>query len=107
MGAETRNYRQPPRPTPILYRATDPLATWHGHEQTGLSAEQFMTFNTVILALHARYYPTHKTLLLGTQDWSTLSSAAVVAIGRGYARSHSDQAEEFLDIVCGPSWTTR
>ncbi len=59
-----------------------------------------MTFNTVILTLDAGYYLTRKTPLLGAQDWSTLSSAAVVVIGRGYARSHSDWAEEFLDVVC-------
>jgi hypothetical protein len=59
-----------------------------------------MAFNTAILALDAGYYSTRKTPLLGAHDWSTLSSAAVVAIGRGYARSHSDWAEEFLDIIC-------
>src|SRR5258707_6400638 len=61
--------------SPLQYRVTDPLTTWHGHEQTGLSAEQFMTFNTVILTLDAGYYLTRKTPLLGAQDWSTLSSA--------------------------------
>src|SRR5260370_9281538 len=50
-------------------------------------------------ALEAGYYPTHKTPLLGTQDWSTLTSTTVTAIGRGYACLHSEQTEEFAEIA--------
>jgi hypothetical protein len=58
-----------------------------------------IAFNLVITALDAGYYPTRKTLLLGTQDWSTLSSTILAAIGRGYARTHSQYSEDYLGHI--------
>jgi hypothetical protein len=85
---------------PLQFQVGSSIETWHGFDRLGINKNQFMiAFNLVITALDAGYYPTHKTPLLGAQDWSTLSSTVLAAIGRGYAHTHSQYNEDYLGHI--------
>jgi len=85
---------------PLQFRAANPITNWHGHDRTGLNADQFMqAFQMVSLALDTGYFPGRSIPLLGTQDWVSLLSAILVVIGRGYARTPTERNEEVLNII--------
>jgi hypothetical protein len=85
---------------PLQFQTGSSIETWHGFERLGINKKQFMiAFNLVITALDTGYHATRKTSLLGAQDWSTLLSAALAAIGRGYARTHSQYNKDYLGHI--------
>jgi hypothetical protein len=87
---------------PLQFHAEDSLNAWYSYERTGLNKDQFMiAFKFVTTALDAGYYPSpgRKAPYLDAQDWAALASAVLAAVGRGYARSHSEYNEDYLDLI--------
>ncbi len=83
---------------PLQFHMGDLLTNWKGHDLTGLTKEQFLTaFNLVTFTLDVGYFSVRSAPPVGAQVWASLVSTITAAIGRGYACSHSNANEAFLN----------
>ena len=85
---------------PLQYRAPTSAKSWQGQEHTGLNERELLAaFKIICIALDAGYTNHNRAPLLGAQDWATMSSTALAAIGRGYACTYTKDREDLLDSI--------
>ncbi|KAF8496110.1 hypothetical protein F5888DRAFT_1705350 [Russula emetica] len=88
---------------PLTFQHQCQFQTWNQTVARGVTPIHFRSaVSLVIAALDRGYYPnpTNKAEpLLSTEEWAELACSVIGATGRGYARPHSEDKTDFLNIA--------